>query len=151
MRVPGSRRVNYRANRRTIVAAASAAAAWLIAPRITLGMSGQDAHFVAEAERMRQQAIASGDQPYGAVLVRAGEIVGYGPSRVVVDGSADAHAERVALWDAQRRTGNRQLDGTIIYSTSPPCALCQRALAQAGVARMRFGPEASDGGPPKEG
>jgi tRNA(Arg) A34 adenosine deaminase TadA len=143
--------MNNRANRRAIIAAASGAAAWLIAPRTVLGMSGQDAHFVAEAARMRQQAIASGDQPYGAVLVSAGEIVGYGASRVVVDGSADAHAERVALWDTQQRMGRRRLDGTIIYSTSRPCALCQRALAQAGVARMRFGPEASDGGPPQKG
>ena len=98
---------------------------------------------------MRAKAIAAGDQPYGAVLVVGGEIVGWGPSRVVVDRNPDAHAERVALWDAQTRLGRRRLDGAVIYATSIPCAVCQRALAAAGVARMIFGPEGRDGGAPR--
>ena len=135
-------------NRRTIIATVGGAAAWLLSPRLAKA-EGNHARFVAEAERMKQQAIASGDQPYGAIIVRAGEIIGYGPSRVVVDRNSDAHAERVALRDAQQRTGSARLDGTVIYSTSRPCPLCQRALASAGVAHMRFGAEASDAGPPQ--
>jgi tRNA(Arg) A34 adenosine deaminase TadA len=133
-------------NRRTIIASAYGTAVCFLTP--TAG-SADDARFVAEAERMKRQAIASGDQPYGAVIIRAGDIIGYGPSRVITDGNSDAHAERVALSDAQRRTSKQRLDGTVIYATSRPCPLCQRALAQAGVARMRVGPEASDAGPPQ--
>src|SRR5262249_54149042 len=61
--------------------------------------------YVAEAARMKREAVANGDQPFGAVVVMDDTIVGYGPSRVVSDRNPDAHAERVALWDAQRRLG----------------------------------------------
>ncbi len=63
--------------------------------------------FAAEAARQRDAAIAAGDQPYGAIVVLDGRIIGKGPSRVVIDGNPDAHAERVALWDAQRQMGAR--------------------------------------------
>jgi tRNA(Arg) A34 adenosine deaminase TadA len=105
--------------------------------------------FVAEAARMKREAVASGDQPFGAVVVIGDNIVGYGPSRVVSDRNPDAHAERVALWDAQRRLGRRDLSGAVIYSTSRPCAICEQALADGNIARMYFGPEATDAGKPK--
>lgn len=108
-----------------------------------------DRFFVAKAFRMKDEAVAHGDQPYGAVIVVAGAIAGYGPSRVVSDRNPDAHAERVALWEAQKRLGRQLLEGAVVYATSRPCAACQRALASAGVARMRVGPTAEDAGPPR--
>src|SRR6188768_1528619 len=73
-------------------------------------------HFIAEAQRMKAEAVAAGDQAYGAVLVKNGAIVGYGPSRVVAENDQNAHAERVALRDARRRLGSDDLSGTILYS-----------------------------------
>jgi tRNA(Arg) A34 adenosine deaminase TadA len=105
--------------------------------------------FVAEAMRMKEEAVTRGDQPYGAVLVVAGRIAGYGPSRVNTDRNPDAHAERVALWDAQRRLGRQTLGGAVVYATSRPCAACQRALAAAGVERMLVGMTAEDAGRPE--
>lgn len=104
--------------------------------------------FVAAAFRMRDEAVARGDQPYGAVLVQAGEIVGYGPSRVVADRDPDAHAERVALRNAQRRLGASAIRDAVLFSSSRPCAACETALAEAGVARMVFGRAATDAGRP---
>jgi tRNA(Arg) A34 adenosine deaminase TadA len=104
--------------------------------------------FVDAAFRMKAEAVARGDQPFGAVIVRDGVIIGHGPSRVVTDRNPDAHAERVALWDAQRRAGTARLDGAKIYSTSIPCAVCQQALAHAGIAGMVYGPSGTDGGKP---
>jgi tRNA(Arg) A34 adenosine deaminase TadA len=104
--------------------------------------------FVAEAARMKREAVASGDQAFGAVVVMGDTIVGYGPSRVVSDRNPDAHAERVALWDAQRRLDRRDLSGAVIYSTSRPCAICEQALADGNIERMFFGPEATDAGKP---
>lgn len=98
---------------------------------------------------MKDEAVAHGDQPYGAVIVVAGTIAGYGPSRVNSDRNPDAHAERVALWEAQKRLGRQMLEDAVVYATSPPCAACQRALASSGVARMRVGPTAQDAGPPR--
>lgn len=105
--------------------------------------------FVREAERMRRDAVAAGDQSYGAVVVKGGEIVGWGPSRVVQDRNPDAHAERVAIWDAQQRLGTLDLSGAVLISTSHPCGLCERAAARARVARMYYGSSGADGGVPR--
>ena len=97
---------------------------------------------------MKEHAIAAGDQPYGAVVVQAGAIIGWGPSRVRELGELAGHAEREAIRDAQRRTRREDLSGCAMYSTSRPCGACQRAAAQAKIARMYYGPQAADAGAP---
>jgi tRNA(Arg) A34 adenosine deaminase TadA len=101
-----------------------------------------------QAEAMKQLALSWGDQPYGAVLVLGGQIVGEGPSRVRRDNDPDAHAERVAIRAAQQALWRRDLAGSLLVSTSRPCGACQRAAAAAGVARMIHGPELTDAGAP---
>ena len=66
-----------------------------------------------------------------------------------MDRNPNAHAERVALWDAQHRLGSRDLSGAVIYSTSRPCSNCEKALADSNIERMYFGPEATDAGKPR--
>jgi tRNA(adenine34) deaminase len=107
--------------------------------------------FVEAAFAMRRLAERSGDQPYGAVVVRGDDVVGWGPSRVVVDKNWDAHAERVALKDAQARLGRANLSDCVMYSTSRPCGICEQAAAAAGLARMYYGPDAIDAGVPRMG
>jgi tRNA(Arg) A34 adenosine deaminase TadA len=116
---------------------------------VAFARNEQESHFIAEAARMKSEAVASGDQPFGAVLAKAGAIVGYGPSRVTRDRNPDAHAERVALWDAQKRLGTKDMTETVMYSTSRPCALCERALAIANVERMYVGPAGTEAGRPR--
>ncbi|MCB2007811.1 MAG: nucleoside deaminase [Rhodoferax sp.] len=108
-----------------------------------------DRRFYLAAEAMRQQAIGWGDQSFGAVLVTADGVVANGPSRVVKDADPDAHAERVAIRAAQRRLGTDNLAGAVLYSTSRPCVACERAAAQAQVARMYHGPGLTDAGRPE--
>jgi tRNA(Arg) A34 adenosine deaminase TadA len=105
--------------------------------------------FYEAALALKNLAAARGDQAYGAVLVADGVIVGVGPSRVVTDRNPDAHAERVALADAQQRLGTPSLAGSVLYSTSRPCAVCAQAAAGAGVARMIYGAALSDAGTPR--
>ena len=100
------------------------------------------------AVAMRRLAESWGDQPYGAVIVLDGRLAGEGPSRVVKNGDVNAHAEREAIRDAQRRLGRSDLGGAILYSTSRPCSLCQAAAREANVARMVFGEQLTDGGAP---
>jgi len=129
-----------RYTRRTFVLASLSAAA----------TSRADAanEFVAAAFRMKEHAISAGDQGYGAVVVQAGAIIGWGPSRVRELGEWGGHAEREAIRDAQRRTRRDDLSGCAMYSTSRPCGTCQRAAAQAKIARMYYGSEATDAGAP---
>jgi tRNA(Arg) A34 adenosine deaminase TadA len=108
-----------------------------------------DRKWYEAAASLKRLAESWGDQPYGAVLVLSGVLVGEGPSRVVTNQDVNAHAEREAIKDAQRRLGRASLSGSVLYSTSRPCGLCEAAAARAGVGRMYFGPSLTDGGPPR--
>ena len=83
--------------------------------------------FMARAYRMMREAVQNGDQSYGAVIVRSGRIVGQAPSRVVVNEDPTAHAEMEAIRDAARRLDTRDLQGCVMYSSSPPCR-CAKPL-----------------------
>ena len=107
------------------------------------------AAFAARAMALRDEAIRRGDQPYGAVVVKDGAIVGEGVSAVLALRDPDAHAERLALADARRRLGTVDLAGCELYGSARACAACEAAAARAGIARMYFGAAASDGGVPR--
>jgi len=101
------------------------------------------------AAAMKRLAQSWGDQAYGAVLVLDDHVVGEGPSRVIKHGDPNAHAEREAIQDAQRRLKRTKLTGSILYSTSRPCAACEAAAAAASVSRMVFGDTLQDAGVPR--
>lgn len=105
--------------------------------------------FVARAFALRQAALDSGDQGYGAVVVRDGRIVGEAASRVVIDRDPTAHAEMEAIRDAARRSGSRDLGGCTLYSSSPPCPMCEAAAYWAGIDRLVHGSSAQDAGRPR--
>ncbi len=111
--------------------------------------SGDGAAFAARALALRDEAIRRGDQPYGAVVVKDGVIVGEGVSAVVTLRDPDAHAERVALADAHRRLRTADLAGCVLYGSSRACGICEAAAARAGIARMFHGPDAADAGAPR--
>jgi tRNA(Arg) A34 adenosine deaminase TadA len=100
---------------------------------------------------MRDQAFAAGDQAYGAVVVKDGRIVGLGPSRVEVNRDPTGHAEMGALRDAARYLATHDLSGCEMFTTSPPCRMCETASYGANIRRVYSGPEASDRGKPGDG
>jgi tRNA(Arg) A34 adenosine deaminase TadA len=102
-----------------------------------------------QAEALRDAALRSGDQPYGAVVLRGDALVGAAPSRVVAAQDPSAHAEREALRDALRRLQADTLAGCVLVSTSRPCGACEAAAAAAGIVRMVYGPALSDAGAPR--
>ena len=105
--------------------------------------------FMRRAFALRDSAMRAGDQPYGAVIVKDGRIVGEAPSRVVGAGDPTAHAEMEAIRDAARRLGTRDLAGCEIYTSTRPCPMCEAAAYWAGIARIRHGADAADAGPPR--
>src|SRR5688572_9677131 len=106
-----------------------AIAAFFAVPSVLAQAVRPERRWYAAAEAMRQLALSWGDQPYGAVVVRADRVVGEGPSRVRQRNDPNAHAEREAIRDARERFGPQALMGAVLYSTSRPCALCEAAAA----------------------
>lgn len=76
--------------------------------------------------------------PFGAVVVRNGEVVGEGWNQVTSTNDPTAHAEVVAIRDAARRLGTFDLSGTEIYASCDPCPMCLSAIHWARIGRIWF-------------
>jgi len=98
-----------------------------------------DQEWMREALAEARQAAEAGDVPVGAVLVREGRAIGRGRNRREADGDPLAHAELLALAEGARATTGWRLDGTTLYVTLEPCAMCAGALVNARVERLVFG------------
>ncbi len=105
--------------------------------------------FMKEAFKMKQIAIDTGDQAFGAIIVKQGNIVGLGPSKVLVNYDPTAHAEIEAIRDACRNLKTNDLTGCELYSTSKPCRMCETAGYWANISRFYFGANIVDGGSPQ--
>jgi len=82
--------------------------------------------------------------PFGAVVVKDGEIVGEGHNRVVATNDPTAHGEVVAIRDACTRLGAFSLAGCEIYTTGEPCPMCLGAIHWARIGRIYYGFGISD-------
>lgn len=99
------------------------------------------------AQPLMRRAIALGRQgmqagdggPFGAVIVRGGEIVGEGWNRVVATNDPTAHGEVVAIRDACRRAGTFDLSGCELYTSGEPCPMCLAAIYWARIDRVFYG------------
>jgi tRNA(Arg) A34 adenosine deaminase TadA len=105
--------------------------------------------FMARALEMRRIAIERGDQAFGAVLVRDGQVVGEGVSAVLTTPDPTAHGEMQAIRDAARRLGTARLAGCELYTTFRPCPMCETAAYWAGIERVFHGEAIVDGGEPR--
>src|SRR5213593_1236132 len=105
-----------------------------------------DEFFMREALRMANKAAEAGEVPVGAVVVRAGKIIARAYNQVELLKDATAHAEMLALTQAEEAVGDWRLTDCTIYVTKEPCPMCAGAMVHVRVARVVYG--ASD---PKAG
>jgi tRNA(adenine34) deaminase len=101
---------------------------------------------MARALEQARLAGIRGEVPVGAVLVRNDALLAEGHNLTCTASDPTAHAEVVAIRRAAALQGDWRLEGTTLYCTLEPCALCCGAIVLARVPRVVFG--ASD---PKAG
>lgn len=104
---------------------------------------------MTRAYEMRRRAIESGDQAFGAVVVKDGRVVGEGISAVLTTPDPTAHGEMQAIRDAARRLGSARLAGCELYTTFRPCPMCETAAYWAGIERIFYGEAVTDAGAPR--
>jgi guanine deaminase len=95
-----------------------------------------------ELARMGMKAGAGG--PFGAVVVKDGEIIGEGYNRVVATNDPTAHGEIVAIREACARLGTFSLAGCEIHTTGEPCPMCLGAIHWARIGHIYYGFSISD-------
>jgi tRNA(adenine34) deaminase len=102
-------------------------------------VSAFDEQMIGEALLLAHAAAARGEVPVGAVVVRAGVIIGRGGNAPITGSDPTAHAEIAALRDAARAAGNYRLPDCALYVTLEPCVMCAGAIMHARLARLVFG------------
>jgi tRNA(adenine34) deaminase len=86
-------------------------------------------------------AAAHGDIPIGAVVARDGAVLAAAGNERERRGDPTAHAEILALRAAAEVVGSWRLEGTDVFVTLEPCAMCAGALVLARVGRLVYGPQ----------
>jgi len=94
---------------------------------------------MAEALLLARHAGDEQEVPIGAVVVRAGEIIGRGWNRNIALSDPSAHAEIMAMRDAGQTLGNHRLTDCSLYVTLEPCPMCVGAMIHARLARVIYG------------
>jgi tRNA(adenine34) deaminase len=105
-----------------------------------------DHYFMGEALRQAAKALKAEEVPIGAVVVREGRIIARAYNQVELLKDATAHAEMLALTQAEEAVGDWRLNDCTLYVTKEPCPMCAGAIVHVRLARVVFG--ASD---PKAG
>src|SRR5436190_8838021 len=98
-----------------------------------------DDDFMREALRQAKKAYDADEVPIGAVVVRGGKIIGRAYNQVELLKDATAHAEMLALTQAEAAVGDWRLTDCDLYVTKEPCPMCAGALVHVRIRRVIFG------------
>src|SRR6266699_100072 len=101
--------------------------------------SPNDESFMRAALRLAAKAYKADEVPVGAVVVRAGGIIARAYNQVELLKDATAHAEMLALTQAEAAVGDWRLVDCDLYVTKEPCVMCAGALIHVRLRRLIFG------------
>jgi guanine deaminase len=103
-----------------------------------------DKDFLERAVKIADKGIEKGAGPFGAVVVRNGEIISESNNKVVQSHDPTAHAEVLAIREAAQKTGTHDLHDCILYSSCEPCPMCLGAIYWSGIKKVFFAADRKD-------
>src|SRR5215468_4216957 len=110
-----------------------------VATRLRMLEPLPDEYFMREALRQAQKAYAADEVPIGAVVVREGRIIARAFNQVELLKDATAHAEMLAVTQAEEAVGDWRLNECTLYVTKEPCPMCAGAIVHVRLARVVYG------------
>ena len=104
-------------------------------------------HFLNMAIELARANIAAGGRPFGAVLVRDGQVLATGVNEILTSHDPTAHAELMAVRAASRKLGSPDLSGCAVCASGHPCPMCMAAMRLAGIREVAYAYSNDDGAP----
>ena len=101
-------------------------------------MKNEDRTFMLKAIRLSIDNVKNGGGPFGAVIVKDGEVIAEGVNRVTANCDPTAHAEVTAIRSACQGVKDFRLTGCTIYTSCEPCPMCLSAIYWAGISRICY-------------
>lgn len=105
-------------------------------------MTNED--YMRKAIEVARAGIEKGQSPFGACIVKDGEIIAAEHNNVWMDTDITAHAEVEAIRSACKKLNTIDLSGAVIYSTTEPCPMCFSAIHWAKISKIYYGADISD-------
>ena len=102
-------------------------------------MDDKNKEFMRKAIQLSIKNINNGGGPFGAVVVKDGEIIAEGTNGVTLLNDPTAHAEVSAIRNAAKTLGTYDLSGCEIYTSCEPCPMCLGAIYWARLKRIYYG------------
>lgn len=109
-------------------------------------MSTQN-EFLRLAIELAHANLEKGGRPFGAVVVRNGEMIATGVNEIITTNDPTAHAEMTAIRAASQKLGSPNLEGCAVYASGHPCPMCMAAMRLAGVREVTYAYSNDDGAP----
>ena len=100
--------------------------------------------FMRQAIALAVENVKNGGGPFGAVIVRGGEVVATGVNRVTANNDPTAHAEVSAIRAACTKLGTFDLSGCVLYTSCEPCPMCLGAIYWAHIDKIYYGANQHD-------
>lgn len=107
-------------------------------------MLDNDILFMRRAIDLSLKNVKKGGGPFGAVIVKKGEVLAESCNLVAALNDPTAHAEINAIRDAARKLETFDLSGCVIYSSCEPCPMCLGAIYWARIDKVVFANTTSD-------
>lgn len=106
----------------------------------------KDREFMTQAIKLMRQAgvVDKTGGPFGAIVVKDGEIIGSGGNSVLRDNDPTGHAEMNAMRAACQKVGSPHITGATLYSSCEPCPMCYSTAYWARVGKIYYGAEWKD-------
>ena len=99
----------------------------------------KDKEYMREAIRLADESVKNGGGPFGAVIVKDGEIVAGSANSVTRDNDPTAHAEVNTIRQACKKLGTFDLSDCVIYTSCEPCPMCLGAIYWARIKKIYYG------------
>lgn len=97
-----------------------------------------DTRYMGLAIEASRAALAAGNMPFGASLVKDGRLLQVSGNNQVTTGDCTGHAEVALIREAVAALGREALVGATVYASGEPCAMCSGAMFWAGIRRVVF-------------
>lgn len=107
-------------------------------PHLLSDEKSSDEHFMQEAIRLAYEAMARGDEPFGAVLVKDHQIVFSDSNHIHSQNDITAHAELALIRNFQAKTGITDLSDYTLYASGEPCLMCSGLMVLTTLGRLVY-------------
>ena len=106
-----------------------------------------EVELLQHAVNIAKENVEKGGRPFGALVVKDGEIISHGVNQILLSNDPTAHAELIAVREACKALQRLSLEGCVVYASGQPCPMCLAAMRMVGINKIVYAYSNQDAAP----